>query len=133
MVRAQGSWAEFGDGRRLLDFTAGIGVTNLGHCHPKVSQAAADQCFNLVHGQVPSHGRLTSLHKANISSCIPQCSIAYHEPYLRLIEKLLLIMPDPSLDSFFFWNSGSEAVEGALKMARIYTGRKGIITMQGLP
>ena len=42
-------------------------------------------------------------------------------------------MPDPSLDSFFFWNSGSEAVEGALKMARIYTGRKGVITMQGPP
>jgi len=40
-------------------------------------------------------------------------------------------MPDPSLDSFFFWNSGAEAVEGALKMARIYTGRKGIIAMQG--
>ena len=52
MVRAQGSWAEFEDGRRLLDFTTGIGVTNLGHCHPKVSQAAADQCLNLVHGQV---------------------------------------------------------------------------------
>ena len=42
-------------------------------------------------------------------------------------------MPDPSLDSFFFWNSGSEAVEGAMKMARIYTGRKGIVTMQGPP
>ena len=54
MVRAQGSWAEFEDGRRLLDFTTGIGVTNLGHCHPKVSQAAADQCLNLVHGQVSS-------------------------------------------------------------------------------
>ena len=56
MVRAQGSWTEFEDGRRLLDFTTGIGVTNLGHCHPKVSQAAANQCLNLVHGQVPSHG-----------------------------------------------------------------------------
>jgi len=110
MVRGQGSWAEFEDGRRLLDFTAGIGVINLGHCHPRVSKAAADQCFNLVHAQ---------------------CSIAYHEPYLRLIEKLLPIMPDPSLDSFFFWNSGAEAIEGALKMARIYTGRKGIVTMQG--
>ena len=52
MVRGQGSWAEFEDGRRLLDFTTGIGVTNLGHCHPKVSKAAADQCFHLVHGQV---------------------------------------------------------------------------------
>jgi 4-aminobutyrate aminotransferase len=110
MVRGQGAWVEFEDGRRLLDFTSGIGVTNLGHCHPKVSQAAADQCLKLVHGQ---------------------CSIAYHEPYLRLIQKLLPIMPDPLLNSFFFWNSGSEAVEGALKMARIYTGRKGIIAMQG--
>lgn len=52
MVRAQGSWAEFDDGRRLLDFTTGIGVTNLGHCHPKVSKAAADQCSKLVHAQV---------------------------------------------------------------------------------
>ena len=60
-----------------------------------------------------------------------QCSIAFHEPYLRLIEKLLPLMPDPSLDSFFFWNSGSEAVEAALKMARTLTGRQNIITMQG--
>lgn len=71
-------------------------------------------------------------YKVNVPPCSPQCSIAYHEPYLRLIEKLLPIMPDPSLDSFFFWNSGTEAIEGALKMARIHTGRKGIIAMQGL-
>jgi 4-aminobutyrate aminotransferase len=133
MVRARGSWAEFEDGRRLLDFTTGIGVTNLGHCHPKVSQAAADQCLNLVHGQVSSCDVSCNSTKLTFPPPISQCSIAYHEPYLRLIEKLLPIMPDPSLDSFFFWNSGSEAVEGALKMARIYTGRKGIITMQGLP
>ena len=55
MVRAQGSWTEFEDGRRLLDFTAGIGVTNLGHCHPKVSKAAPDQCSKLVHAQVRTH------------------------------------------------------------------------------
>lgn len=54
MIRGRGSWTEFEDGRRLLDFTTGIGVTNLGHCHPKVSQAAADQCLNLVHAQVSS-------------------------------------------------------------------------------
>ena len=41
------------------------------------------------------------------------------------------MMPDPSLDSFFFWNSGSEAVEGAIKMARTVTGRQNIISMQG--
>ena len=55
-----------------------------------------------------------------------------HEPYVRLIERLLPIMPDPSLDSFFFWNSGSEAVEAAIKMARTFTNRQNIITMQGV-
>jgi len=50
---------------------------------------------------------------------------------VRLIERLLPIMPDPSLDSFFFWNSGSEAVEAAIKMARWFTGRQNIISMQG--
>jgi 4-aminobutyrate aminotransferase len=62
-----------------------------------------------------------------------QCSISFHGPYLRLIEKLLPIMPDPSLDSFFFWNSGSEAIEASLKMARQITGRQNIISMQGKP
>lgn len=60
-----------------------------------------------------------------------QCSIAYHEPYLRLIERLLPIMPHPSLDSFFFVSSGSEAVETALKMVRGITRKQNIITMQG--
>jgi 4-aminobutyrate aminotransferase len=55
-----------------------------------------------------------------------------HEPYVRLIERLLPIMPDPSLDSFFFWNSGSEAVEAAIKMARTFTHRQNIISMQGV-
>ncbi|KAH7925531.1 hypothetical protein BV22DRAFT_1104896 [Leucogyrophana mollusca] len=110
MSKGEGSYVSFEDGRRMLDFSCGIGVTNLGHCHPKVSRAAADQCMNLVHGQ---------------------CSISFHGPYLRLIEKLLPIMPDPSLDSFFVWTSGSEAIEASLKMARMITGRQNIITMQG--
>jgi len=109
-AKGEGSWVTMHSGRKLLDFTCGIGVTNLGHCHPKVSRAAADQCLNLVHGQ---------------------CSIAYHEPYLRLIERLLPIMPHPSLDSFFFVNSGSEAVEAALKMVRSIMRKQNIITMQG--
>ncbi|KAF9460611.1 pyridoxal phosphate-dependent transferase [Collybia nuda] len=110
MMRGKGSYVEYDNGRRMLDFTCGIGVTNLGHCHPKVSQAAADQCMNIVHAQ---------------------CSIAFHEPYLRLIEKLLPMMPHPSLDSFFFWNSGTEVVEAAIKMARTVTGRQNVICMQG--
>ncbi|KAJ7126182.1 pyridoxal phosphate-dependent transferase [Mycena epipterygia] len=110
MTSGKGSYVEYDDGRKMLDFTCGIGVTSMGHCHPKISKAAADQCMNIVHAQ---------------------CSIAFHEPYLRLIKKLLPIMPDPSLDSFFFWNSGSEAVEAALKLARTATGRQNIICMQG--
>ncbi|KAG2138009.1 acetylornithine aminotransferase [Suillus clintonianus] len=110
LAKGEGSYVSFEDGRKMLDFSCGIGVTNLGHCHPKVSKAAADQCVNIVHAQ---------------------CSISFHGPYLRLIEKLLPIMPDPSLDSFFFWNSGSEAIEASLKMARQITGRQNVITMQG--
>ncbi|KAF6756861.1 aminotransferase [Ephemerocybe angulata] len=110
MTKGDGTYVEYADGRRMLDFTCGIGVTNLGHAHPKISGAAAKQCMNLVHSQ---------------------CSIALHEPYLRLIEGLLPIMPDPSLDTFFFWNSGSEAVEAAIKMARVVTGKQNIICMGG--
>ncbi|KAJ7054529.1 acetylornithine aminotransferase [Mycena amicta] len=110
MTKGRGSYVEYDDGRTMLDFTCGIGVTNLGHCHPKVSKAAADQCMNVVH---------------------VQCGIAFHEPYLRLIEKLLPVMPDASLDSFFFWNSGTEAVEASIRLARIVTGRQNIICMQG--
>ncbi|KAI9457900.1 acetylornithine aminotransferase [Russula earlei] len=110
IVSGEGSWVTTLSGRRLLDFSCGIGVTNLGHCHPRVSKAAADQCHTLVHGQA---------------------SIGYHEPYLRLIERLLPIMPHPSLDSFFFTNSGSEAVEAALKMVRTITRKQNIISMQG--
>jgi 4-aminobutyrate aminotransferase len=50
---------------------------------------------------------------------------------LELIEQLIPVMPDKSLNSFFFWNSGSEAVEAAIKMARMITGRQNIIAMQG--
>lgn len=75
-----------------------------------MSAAAAAQVHNLVH---------------------MQCSIMFHPAYLQLIERLLPTMPDPSLDSFFFWNSGSEAVEAAIKLARFSTGKQGIICFQG--
>jgi len=110
IVQGEGSYVTLDDGRKMLDFTTGIGVTGLGHCHPVVSKAAADQCMNLVHGQ---------------------CSIAFHQPGLKLIDALLSLMPDPSLDTFFFWNSGSEAVEASIKLARAATGRQNIISMQG--
>lgn len=108
--RGQGSWIYTTEGRKLLDFTTGIGVTNLGHCHPKVTKAAQEQVGQLVHGQV---------------------NIGFHKKYLELIEKLLPVMPDKSLDTFFFWNSGAEAVEASIKLARHATGKQNVIVMQG--
>lgn len=110
VVKGEGLKLITSEGKEYLDFTAGIGVTNLGHCHPQVSAAAAEQVHNLVH---------------------MQCSIMFHPAYLQLIERLLPNMPHPSLDSFFFWNSGAEAVEAAIKLARFATGKQGIICFQG--
>ncbi|KAF1990194.1 hypothetical protein K402DRAFT_249724 [Aulographum hederae CBS 113979] len=106
----QGSHLTMTSGRKYLDFTCGIGVTNLGHCHPSVTRAAQAQIGKLVHGQV---------------------NIAFQEPYLQLIEQMIPLMPDPSLDTFFFWNSGSEAVEAAVKVARHATKRQNVVVMQG--
>ena len=105
-----GSYVTTTEGRKLLDFTSGIGVTNLGHCHPAVTKAAQEQVGKLVHGQV---------------------NIAFQKPYLSLIESLIPLMPHKSLDTFFFWNSGSEAVEAAVKLARQATKKQNIIVMQG--
>jgi 4-aminobutyrate aminotransferase len=107
--RAEGAYIYASDGRRYLDFTSGIGVTNTGHCHPEVVAAAQEQVGKLIHGQV---------------------NIVYHEPLLDLAGELLTITP-PGLDSFFFSNSGAEAVEAALKLARQATGRPNIIVFQG--
>ncbi|KAI5199978.1 4-aminobutyrate aminotransferase [Aureobasidium subglaciale] len=105
-----GSYVTTTEGRKMLDFTSGIGVTNLGHCHPKVTKAAQEQVGKLVHGQV---------------------NIAFQKPYLELVEQLLPVMPHKSLDTFFFWNSGAEAVEAAVKLARHATKKQNIIVMQG--
>jgi 4-aminobutyrate aminotransferase len=94
----------------LLDFTSGIGVTSLGHSHPDVTKAIISQAQSIIH---------------------VQCAIALSEPYVQLVESLLQMMPDKSLDSFFFWNSGSEAIEAAIKVARTATKRNNIIVMQG--
>ncbi|KAI9104692.1 acetylornithine aminotransferase [Phlyctochytrium arcticum] len=108
--RGQGSWVYSTEGKKFLDFTSGIGVTNLGHCHPKVTQAAQRQCEQIVHSQINS---------------------GYNLPQLHLMEKLLPVMPHQSLDTFLWVNSGSEAVESAVKLARHATKKQNIIVMQG--
>lgn len=105
-----GSYVTMTSGRKMLDFTCGIGVANLGHCHPGVTKAAQAQVGKMVHAQV---------------------NIAFQKPYLDLVRALMPVMPHKSLDTFFFWNSGSEAVEAAVKLARHATKKQNIIVMQG--
>jgi len=107
--RAEGSYIYTTDGKRLLDFTCGIGVTNTGHCHPKVVEAIREQAGLFLHAQA---------------------NIVIHQPMLKLIEELRKIVP-PSIDGFFFSNSGAEAIEGAIKLARVATGRQNVIVFSG--
>ena len=107
--RAEGSYIYTNDGRRLLDFTCGIGVTNTGHCHPKVVEAIREQAGNFIHAQA---------------------NIVIHKPMLELIDELRRIAP-PAIDSFFFANSGAEALENAVKIARLATGKQNVIVFSG--
>ncbi len=107
--RGEGAYVWDTDGNRYLDFTSGIGVTNTGHCHPRVVGAIQEQAARFIHAQV---------------------NIYYHEPLFRLAETLRRVVP-PRLDSFFFSNSGAEAVEASVKLARHATGRPNVIVFQG--
>ncbi len=105
----EGSYVYDQNGSEYLDFTCGIGVTNTGHCHPRVVEAIREQAGKLLHGQI---------------------NIVVHQPILDLIAELRTIVP-PGMDGFYFSNSGAEAVEGAIKLARQATGRTNVIVFQG--
>jgi 4-aminobutyrate aminotransferase len=107
--RAAGSYIYAEDGKKYLDFTCGIGVTNTGHCHPKVVEAIREQAGKFLHAQA---------------------NIVVHKPMMQLIEELRTIVP-PGIDGFFFSNSGAEAVEGAMKLARNATGKNSVIVFSG--
>lgn len=107
--RSEGSHIYDAEGNPYLDFTSGIGVTNTGHCHPKVVEAVREQAGKLLHGQA---------------------NIVFHPAMLHLVEELRTVVPDP-LDSFFFSNSGAEAVEAAIKLARQASQKTNIIVFQG--
>lgn len=96
-------------GRAYLDFACGIATTSLGHHHPAVTQAIKDQADRL-------------LHTCN--------ALGYLEPVGRLAAMLADACPDP-LDTVFFCNSGAEAIEAAMKLARRVTGRPGIVAFRG--
>ena len=107
--RAEGPYIYAENGKKYLDFTCGIGVTNTGHCHPKVVEAIREQAGKFLHAQA---------------------NIVVHKPMMELIEEMRSIVP-PSIDGFFFSNSGAEAVEGAIKLARNATGKHSVIVFSG--
>jgi 4-aminobutyrate aminotransferase len=107
--RGEGSWIVTQDGDRYLDHTCGIGVTNTGHAHPRVSAAIAEQAAKIIHAQQ---------------------NILYHKPGLELHERLPRYFPNASSDDeigLFLSNSGAEAIEAAVKLAKIATHRPAIV------
>ena len=107
--RGEGSWLITVEGERYLDYSSGIGVTNTGHAHPRVVAAIQAQAARLLHGQQ---------------------NIVYHEPGLRLHERLRHVLPGDDWQAFLA-NSGAEATEAAVKLARAATGRPAIVAFRG--
>ncbi len=106
--RAAGIYVYDRDGKRYMDFSSGLAVMNTGHCHPSVVKAIGEQAQRFIH-----------------SGCI-----FYYPAIVELAERLKEITPDGT-EMFFFSNSGAEAVEGAMKLARHTTQRQGIIAFGG--
>jgi 4-aminobutyrate aminotransferase len=98
------------DGNRFLDFAAGIAVASTGHAHPHVVEAIQRQAAELIH----------------------IAATDFYEPrYVELSERLAAIAPFDETARVFLCNSGTEAIEGAIKLARYHTGRPGIIAFEG--
>jgi 4-aminobutyrate aminotransferase/(S)-3-amino-2-methylpropionate transaminase len=106
---ARGSLMTDVDGRELIDFAGGIGVLNVGHCHPKVVEAIRDQAGRCIH------------------TCF---QVAMTEPYVELAERLCALTPGDFPKMALFLSSGAEAVENAVKIARYATGRPAVITFE---
>lgn len=108
--RAEGAVVIDRQGRRYLDFLAGMGVLNVGHAHPEVVAAVRDQAGRYLHAMV--YGEYVQ------------------EPQVRLAARLAELLP-PTLSTTYFTNSGAEAIEGAIKLARKATGRTRIVAFDG--
>ena len=108
--RGRGVRVEDVDGNEFLDFAAGIAVVSTGHCHPKVVDAIQKQAAELIH----------------ISS-----TDFYDEHITDMAEKLSAVAPMRGPHKYFYGNSGAEAVECALKLARYHTGRQHVIAFLG--
>lgn len=109
IVNASGVYLTDAEGRQYIDLISGISVSNVGHCHPKVVEAVRKQAGEYMHLMV--YGELVQ------------------SPQVKLAQQLISVLP-PSLNSCYFVNSGSEAIEGAMKLAKRATGRHEIISFQ---
>jgi acetylornithine/N-succinyldiaminopimelate aminotransferase len=109
IVRAEGIYLYGPDGEKYIDLISGVSVSNTGHCHPKVVEAVKNQVDKYMHLMV--YGEIIQ------------------SPQVKYAERLAGVLP-PVLKSTYFVNSGSEAVEGALKLAKRYTGRSRIISFR---
>ncbi|RVU39677.1 4-aminobutyrate--2-oxoglutarate transaminase [Hwanghaeella grinnelliae] len=98
------------EGRRYVDFAGGIAVLNTGHCNPAVLARAAEQMARFTHTAY---------------------QVVPYEPYVELAEKLNTLAPGKSAKKSLFVTTGAEAVENAIKIARAYTGRSGVIAFSG--
>jgi 4-aminobutyrate aminotransferase len=110
VARGSGAVIEDVDGNRFLDLTAGIAVTATGHCHPRVVAAIQDQAAKLIHMSGTDF---------------------YYDPQTDLAQRLAELAPGESAKRVFFTNSGAEALEAALKLARWHTGRSRAIAFFG--
>ncbi len=108
-VRAERIFFYDAEGNQYIDFTSGIGVMNTGHSHPRIVKAIQAQTAQLIFGQM---------------------NIVVTPAAVELAQALNEVTP-AAIDSFFFANSGAEAVEGAVKLARQTTGRRNIVVFQG--
>jgi 4-aminobutyrate aminotransferase / (S)-3-amino-2-methylpropionate transaminase / 5-aminovalerate transaminase len=98
------------DGNVFIDFTGGVGCLNVGHAHPRVVEAATEQLGRFVHTDF---------------------TVVPYEPYIELAERLLALAPFREPAKAVFFNAGTEAVENAVKFARLYTKRPAVIAFEG--
>ncbi len=106
---AEGIYVTDLDGKRYMDMTSGIAVTNTGHCHPRVVAAIREQAGKIIHAQQ---------------------NILAHEPMMKAAAELTSTLP-ANLNQVFWANSGAEAIEGAIKLAKVATHRPAIVAFRG--
>ncbi|MBR4265326.1 MAG: aspartate aminotransferase family protein [Bacteroidales bacterium] len=109
IAKAEGVFMYTPDGKKIIDTVSGISVSNVGHCNPKVVQAVKEQAEKYMHLMV--YGEMIQ------------------SPQVQLAKRLTEVLPE-NLNNVYFVNSGSEATDGSLKLAKRFTGRKEIISFK---